>query len=471
MVKIAQLLVGRAHRYEMMSHELEVIKARLATTSHAQTHAEIESLRARVAALAHQLEAGRAAQAAAAARANELEAKVKDIKGHREREFKKAEEALKKAKKQAEQHSSSWKQREQEFSTLQLEVAELENGVATSARQLAETKTAAEKLAAALQAAKEEHASAENAVKAVQAQIKSQKAEIASRSGEVAKLAKKREKLAAANTDIELKIKELQFKIKELETEATDCGKKITALEKEHTWIPGEKQYFGLAGGLYDFAARQAHVAGSRLAQLKERKDRLSRGLNARAHTLLGKEEEQYQDVLRKKQIVEADRAKLVQVMAELDEKKKRTLVTACAQVNKDFGSIFSTLLPGACARLAPPPGRTVLDGLEVKVGFNNTWKESLGELSGGQRSLVALSLVLAMLLFKPAPLYILDEVDAALDLSHTQNIGHMLKEHFTHSQFIIVSLKDGMFNNANVLFRTRFVDGMSAVQRTVNRS
>ncbi|KAI8425455.1 hypothetical protein MSG28_007200 [Choristoneura fumiferana] len=148
-------------RYEMMSHELEVIKARLATTSHAQTHAEIEALRARVAALAHQLEAGRAAQAAAAARANELEAKVKDIKGHREREFKKAEEALKKAKKQAEQHSSSWKQREQEFSTLQLEVAELENGVATSARQLAETKTAAEKLAAALQAAKEEHASAE----------------------------------------------------------------------------------------------------------------------------------------------------------------------------------------------------------------------------------------------------------------------------------------------------------------------
>ena len=74
---------------------------------------------------------------------------------------------------------------------------------------------------------------------------------------------------------------------------------------------------------------------------------------------------------------------------------------------------------------------------VQVKVGFNHTWKESLGELSGGQRSLVALSLVLAMLLFKPAPLYILDEVDAALDLSHTQNIGQMLKEHFRHSQVV----------------------------------
>lgn len=81
-------------------------------------------------------------------------------------------------------------------------------------------------------------------------------------------------------------------------------------------------------------------------------------------------------------------------------------------------------------------------------------------------RSLVALSLILSLLLFKPAPLYILDEVDAALDLSHTQNIGQMVKSHFKHSQFIVVSLKDGMFNNANVLFKTKFVDGVSTVTR-----
>ena len=88
-------------------------------------------------------------------------------------------------------------------------------------------------------------------------------------------------------------------------------------------------------------------------------------------------------------------------------------------------------------------------------------------QLSGGQRSLLALSLILGLLLFKPAPMYILDEIDAALDLSHTQNIGVMLKTHFKNSQFIIVSLKEGMFNNANVLFRTKFVDGVSTVVRT----
>ena len=97
-------------------------------------------------------------------------------------------------------------------------------------------------------------------------------------------------------------------------------------------------------------------------------------------------------------------------------------------------------------------------------------WKHSLLELSGGQRSLVALSLVLALLRFKPAPVYILDEIDAALDLSHTQNIGAMIKSHFQQSQFLVVSLKEGMFNNANVVFRTKFVDGVSTVARTTTK-
>ncbi|XP_053614104.1 structural maintenance of chromosomes protein 2 [Plodia interpunctella] len=469
MQQAAERYTAMQHKYEMVSHELEVIKARIATTSHAQLHSEIETLRKQVQDLTATVAADQLVQKETAAKAKELELKVKDIKGHREREFKKAEEALKNAKKEAEQHSNSWKQREQEFETLRLEVAELEQAVASSRAALQHTADSAAALQETLQLCAGDHANADKAVKEMQSRIKTQKAEIAGRSGDIARLLKKKEQLSKGNADLELNIKELDYKIKELQTEAADCAKRIKSLETEHPWISSERQYFGCAGGLYDFETRQASVAGQRISQLTERRDKLARGLNARAHTLLGKEEEQYQDVMRKKKIVEADRAKLVQVMAELDEKKRRTLVAASEQVNRDFGSIFSTLLPGAQARLAPPPGCCVLDGLEVKVGFNDTWKESLGELSGGQRSLVALSLVLAMLLFKPAPLYILDEVDAALDLSHTQNIGNMLKNHFRHSQFIIVSLKDGMFNNANVLFRTKFVDGMSSVQRTVN--
>ena len=164
---------------------------------------------------------------------------------------------------------------------------------------------------------------------------------------------------------------------------------------------------------------------------------------------------------MKKRRIIENDRSQIEKVIEELDVKKRETLVSTYEKVNRDFGSIFSTLLPGASARLEPPPGGSVLDGLEVRVAFGGKEKESLSELSGGQRSL------LALLLFKPAPMYILDEIDAALDLSHTQNIGRMLRQHFSQSQFIVVSLKEGMFNNANVIFRTKFIDGVSTVTRT----
>ena len=87
------------------------------------------------------------------------------------------------------------------------------------------------------------------------------------------------------------------------------------------------------------------------------------------------------------------------------------------------------------------------------------------------KRSLIALSLIMALLQFKPAPMYILDEIDAALDLSHTQHIGTLFRTRFRGAQFIVVSLKEGLFTNANVLFRTRFRDGTSVVERTAQRS
>jgi structural maintenance of chromosome 2 len=183
---------------------------------------------------------------------------------------------------------------------------------------------------------------------------------------------------------------------------------------------------------------------------------------------MIEKAEQENEELKKKRDVILKDKAKIEAVIEELDVKKNQALQTTWVKVNRDFGSIFSTLLPGTSAKLEPLEGCPLSDGLEVRVAFNNVWKESLTELSGGQRSLLALSLILSLLLFKPAPMYILDEVDAALDLSHTQNIGLMLRTHFSSSQFIVVSLKEGMFNNANVIFRTRFVDGVSAVTRTV---
>lgn len=99
-----------------------------------------------------------------------------------------------------------------------------------------------------------------------------------------------------------------------------------------------------------------------------------------------------------------------------------------------------------------------ITPSFEIKVSFekdNSTRTvSSLSELSGGQRSLIALSLIFSMLTFNPAPFYIFDEIDAALDLNYTQSIGEIIRNEFKGAQFIIISLKNNMFDNANRIYR-----------------
>lgn len=64
--------------------------------------------------------------------------------------------------------------------------------------------------------------------------------------------------------------------------------------------------------------------------------------------------------------------------IVEMDKQKEHSLKLAYEQVSKDFGSIFSTLLPGANAKLMPPPGKTILEGLEVRWSLNNSFHSLL---------------------------------------------------------------------------------------------
>ena len=77
----------------------------------------------------------------------------------------------------------------------------------------------------------------------------------------------------------------------------------------------------------------------------------------------------------------------------------------------------------------------------------------------------------MALLQFNPAPMYILDEIDAALDLSHTHQVGMLFRTRFRGAQFIVSSLKDGLFTNVNIFFRMRFSHRTSVVERTAQRN
>jgi structural maintenance of chromosome 2 len=264
----------------------------------------------------------------------------------------------------------------------------------------------------------------------------------------------------------ELEQKKRRHKIEQLQKDDKEAGNVVLRMEKEHPWIEKDKNIFGKKGTDFDFEANDYGENKKRCDELEKQQNRLSKNINKKAMVMFEKAEQEYKDLLQKRDIILNDKCKIEQVIHDLDDKKTETLRRTWVKVNKDFDAIFATLLPHANAKLEPPEGMDPSEGLEIKVAFHGAWKQSLTELSGGQRSLLALSLVLALLLFKPAPMYILDEIDSALDLSHTQNIGAMIRQHFPHSQFIIVSLKEGMFNHANVLFRTRFIDGTSTVAR-----
>ncbi|RXG57275.1 Structural maintenance of chromosomes protein 2 [Armadillidium vulgare] len=405
------------------------------------------------------------------AKVKDLENKIKNAKSLKEVELKKAKDTLEKCKKKAEETRSKWNLKNQEEESLKMEIDELNNSIEATKCQITALQETLEKYKDQMTDIQQEVADAKKLVAEAHAAVKSQKEMLSTQNKEINSKAAQKEKIIKESGEFQLEIKQLDHKLSKLKSETKEAETRVAALLTEHEWIAEDRKFFGKPNTGYDFEANDPVEAGRKISKLEENKAKLSKSVNMRAMNMLGKAEEQYNDLMRKKQIVENDKAKIETVIRELDEKKKEALKQAWESVNKDFGSIFSMLLPGTQAKLKPPDGMSVLDGLEVKIAFGDVWKESLTELSGGQRSLVALSLILALLLFKPAPIYILDEVDAALDLSHTQNIGHMLRTHFKHSQFIIVSLKDGMFNNANVLFKTKFVDGMSTVTRHTQHS
>ncbi|KAL5486574.1 hypothetical protein EMCRGX_G019076 [Ephydatia muelleri] len=454
---------------EAKSHDLELIRTRINQSTHHQQMVELQTLKDTIAHQKELLKATEETEKRAKQQLQDIQKKMKESKSHQERELKEAEEALARARQEAEGVVKEAKGRDQEVQALRLEVEELQKGLLAQQEQISVCQQSVTVKSRHLEEHSLAEANAKGALKSAKQELEKQKANLKQMNKELQALETQWKDVEKDKATHIREIKELEHNIAKFQRECREAAQRVEDLLAKHDWIATEKQYFGKANTAYDFGAYNLKEATRKLTRLQEEKDTLSKNVNMRAMNMLGKAEEKYNDLMKKKSIVENDKSKIGELIAELDQKKNEALKGAHQRVNQDFGSIFSTLLPGASAKLSPSEGMTVLDGLEVKVAFGGVWKESLTELSGGQRSLVALSLILSLLLFKPAPLYILDEIDAALDLSHTQNIGQMLRTHFRHSQFIVVSLKDGMFNNANVLFKTKFIDGVSAVTRYVN--
>ncbi|CCF73059.1 structural maintenance of chromosome 2 [Babesia microti strain RI] len=278
-------------------------------------------------------------------------------------------------------------------------------------------------------------------------------------------LANELKKMETENQKVNMKLLDKQHEMANFREEYDKTITELNNLVKSNSWIPLVEDTFNQANSQFNFSTLRPETVRKRLDELNQQHQNMGRHVNRNAVQIFEKTNNLFTDLIKKKDRVLNDKAKIQEVIENLDKAKMESLHKLFSVVSVYFSNIFHTLLPNAHAKLDLVDGQ-LANGIEMRIGFNNVWKNSLSELSGGQRSLLALSIVLALLKCRPAPVYILDEIDSALDLSHTQNIGYMIKNHFSYSQFIIVSLKQGMFTNANVLFHTCFVNGASTINR-----
>lgn len=503
-------LAEAARELELREHAMRLLLEREAACAAAAAATALAAATAELEAAQFEASEARARAAACLAEAERLDAEASSFASNASRHLEAAERALLEAKAAVEpaRESARAAAREADAATAERDASAVMRDEAGAALAGAEKKFEEAALAAA--AASESLDALRVEAAAAEAALEKHREELRERDAAARQAASRRDAAAAAAREASLERRRVDHELERLSGEAAAAAATVGRLEREYPWIVEESSAFNVPGSEFDFEPRNSGEGGeeeeegeaeegangSSPSRCRQQRNKIpsrfdpataaaeleateraaasaSRGVNRRVLQMFDKAESEFRELSEKKTIVQADRAKIQRVIAELDEKKRDALTKTWEKVDVDFGTIFSTLLPGTRAKLVPPEGAASFleAGLEVRVAFGDVWKESLTELSGGQRSLLALSLILAMLLFKPAPIYILDEVDAALDLSHTQNVGRMIRRHFPYSQFLIVSLKEGMFANANVIFRTRFADGVSGVVRSENAS
>ncbi|KAH8620428.1 SMC proteins Flexible Hinge Domain RecF RecN SMC N terminal domain [Trypanosoma vivax] len=285
---------------------------------------------------------------------------------------------------------------------------------------------------------------------------------------EIEEVQEELQQLVVRKSSLETLIKNAEVEMRDSAKMVADLQKAVSDTEKRHTWIPQERHLFGKAGGPFNFSDKA--LTERILQELREAEAQtaaMSKRLNKKALILYEERKKEYDELTKQCAALGEDRDAIQQCILGIEEKKWQALDRMVEVVSGVFSKLFSTCLPGASAALREERNEQQhLRGLQVKVTFNGKERESLSELSGGQRSLLALCLILAILRVRQAPMYILDEVDAALDPSHTQSIGKMLQTHFPTSQFLLVSLKDGMYSNADVLYQVSNTQGYSEITR-----
>ncbi|KAF4587326.1 condensin complex component SMC2 [Ophiocordyceps camponoti-floridani] len=451
---------------DLKTHEIKLAQDQISNNSSSSIIQEVDRIKTTMSELRSSIEEAKARQSEALAQAKQIEKDIKEFDTNKDAKLIQLQKSLDKLRTKLDKDSATVKALQKQLQGAQLDVEQVGTDLSAARDQLQEADVAIRAQQRDVEGLAQQRSQVGETHDAAQAELDDERAKLHLFDDELGALDEAVRSKNARIAEDGLEMQKLVHQLERFHKERQAAADNVSRLESEHEWIADEKDKLGRPGTAYDFQGQNIGECKATLRNLTERFQGMRKKINPKVMNMIDSVEKKEVSLKHMVKTVIRDKRKIEETIVSLDEYKKKALHKTWEKVNGDFGNIFSELLPGGSfAKLDPPEGKTISEGLEVKVCLGKVWKQSLTELSGGQRSLVALSLIMALLQFKPAPMYILDEVDAALDLSHTQNIGRLIKTRFKGSQFIVVSLKDGMFQNANRIFRTRFSEGTSMVQ------
>ncbi|MFL2893616.1 MAG: chromosome segregation SMC family protein [Candidatus Pelagibacter sp.] len=184
-------------------------------------------------------------------------------------------------------------------------------------------------------------------------------------------------------------------------------------------------------------------VTQEELLDAKKREREKLGSVNLRADEETSKYEQEIKKMETDRQDLVSAINKLKESIAELNQKGRERLLEAFEKVNRKFNEVYTKLFNGGNAKLELVDSDDPLDaGLEMLVSPPGKRLQSITLLSGGEQALTALSLIFAVFLTNPAPICILDEVDAPLDDANVTRFCNLLDEltKITSTRFIIVT-------------------------------
>jgi len=176
--------------------------------------------------------------------------------------------------------------------------------------------------------------------------------------------------------------------------------------------------------------------------------------------------EERYTFLSTQLEDVKAARKDLLDVIAGVDERILQVFSEAYTDVEREFSQVFSALFPGGEGRLLlTDPSDMLTTGVEVEARPPGKKIKRLSLLSGGEKSLTAVAMLVAIFRARPSPFYVMDEVEAALDDVNLRRLLGLFEQLRTQSQLIVITHQKPTMEIADALYGVSMQgDGITAV-------